>query len=296
MTCAVFGFAAQVAASERLSRALGVPHCSVNVRNFPDGESLVQVESSPATALLYRSLDHPNDKLIEILFAASALRENGAAKVILIVPYLSYMRQDIAFHVGEAVSQRVIGETLANHFEGLLTVDPHLHRTRSLKAIMPNIEAAAISAAPVLGAALDKRDDPLLVGPDGEARQWVERIAAGCGLEFVLGQKRRNGDRNVDIVIPDAERVWGRRAILVDDLISSGVTLVAAARLLREAGAQRIEALATHCLASDADLEQLRQAGIASVCASDSVGSPVGTLPLAHLLADEIRRRGWSLP
>jgi hypothetical protein len=80
MRCCVFGFAAQTAPSQRLARALGVPHRSVSVRSFPDGESLVQVEPSPDTALLYRSLDHPNDKLIEILLAAevtSALVRGG---------------------------------------------------------------------------------------------------------------------------------------------------------------------------------------------------------------------------
>jgi ribose-phosphate pyrophosphokinase len=295
VSCAVFGFAPTVVASEGLAKALGVSHHDVTVRYFPDGESLVRVEPSPRTALLYRSLDRPNDKLVEILLAASALRDSGANKVILIAPYLAYMRQDAAFHAGEAVSQRVIGNLLADHFDALLTVDPHLHRTHSLGAIMPGMEAVSISAAPLLAAALDAGEDPLLVGPDGEARQWVERIARRLGLEFVLGRKRRKGDREVQLDIPDADRANGRKAILVDDLISSGATLAAAARLLRSAGAQEINALATHCLAREADLEQLRRAGISSIRATDSVAAPVGTLATASFLADEIRRLGWDL-
>jgi ribose-phosphate pyrophosphokinase len=293
VSCAVFGFAAQAGPSLALARALGVPRLSVKARHFPDRESLIQVEPSPRTALLYCSLDHPNDKLVEILLAASALRDNGAAKVILIAPYLAYMRQDSAFRAGEAVSQRVIGKLLAEHFDGLLTIDPHLHRTRSLAAVMPGIEAVAISAAPLLVAEIDKRRDPLLVGPDGEARQWVERIADRVELEFVLGRKRRGGDRHVEIEIPDAERANGRSVVIVDDLISSGGTLLAVAHQLRSAGAQEIKALATHCLATEAELDQLREAGISSVRATDSVPGPVGSLPIADLLAQEIRRRRW---
>jgi len=294
MTCAVFGFAEQVPASERLAHALGVTHRLVSVRAFPDGESLVQVEPAPTTALLYRSLDHPNDKLVEILLAASALRDNGATRVILIAPYLAYMRQDAAFQPGEAVSQQVIGKILVDHFDAVLTLDPHLHRTHSLGAIMPGIEAVSMSAAPLLAAALDASDDPLLVGPDAEARQWVERIASRMRLEFVLGRKRRDGDRQVRLEIPDADRASGRRVVLVDDLISSGATLVAAARLLRDARAAKVEAMATHCLAGLADLQQLSDAGISSISATDSVVSPVGTLPIATFLADEIRRLGWD--
>lgn len=292
MSCGVFAFSAR-AAAERLAQALGVPCRTVTVHRFPDGESLVRVEPSPETAFLYRSLDHPNDKLVELLLAVSALRANGAAKVVLIAPYLAYMRQDIAFHDGEAISQRVVGKLLADHFDGLLTLDPHLHRTRSLAAIMPRMEAASISAAPLLAAALDGSDDPLLVGPDGEARQWVERIARPLDLEFVVGRKLRTGDREVALAIPDAERARGRRVILVDDLISSGATLKVAARLLLDAGALRVEALATHCLAGEADLAELRRAGISHILATDSVASSVGQLPIADLLAEEIRRREW---
>jgi ribose-phosphate pyrophosphokinase len=295
MICAVFGFAEQAESSERLAQCLGVAYCPVYVRAFPDGESLVRVEQASDTALLYRSLDRPNDKLVEVLLAASALRDNGAKQVIFVVPYLGYMRQDAAFRPGEAVSQRVIGKLLADSFDGLITVDPHLHRTHSLGAVMPGIDAVALSAAPVLGAAINKREDPLLVGPDGEARQWVERIAGREGLEFVLGRKRRVGDRKVELSIRDAERAHGHKAILVDDLISTGSTLKIAARLLHEAGAKSVDVLATHCLASEADLAELRAAGIETIRATDSVVGPPGTLPIASLLAHGIRRHGWCL-
>ena len=293
MTCAVYGFPECVAPAARLARELGVPYCDVALRHFPDGESLVRVPEPPATAILYRSLDHPNSKILELLLAASALRESGARTVVLVVPYLAYMRQDVAFHPGEAVSQRVVGSLLAQRCDALLTVDAHLHRIRDLAEIMPGIEAVNISAAPALAAALDASDNPLLVGPDGESRQWVEAIARPRGLEFLLGSKQRLGDRDVKLAINGIERAAGRSVVLVDDLVSSGVTMKAAAGLLREAGAVRIEALATHCLTGALDLAELGRAGISSLHATETVSGPAGSIPVAGLLAQEIARRGW---
>jgi ribose-phosphate pyrophosphokinase len=293
VSAAVFCFPETAPQATRLAAELGIACNEIAVHRFPDGESLVRVEPSPPTALLYRSLDDPNAKLVELLLAASALRENGAARVILIAPYLAYMRQDVAFHAGEAVSQRVIGRLLAQHFDGLLTVDPHLHRTHALAQLMPGIEAVAITAAPMLSAAIERVDRPLLVGPDAESRQWVEAIARPLGLDVLIGDKHRNGDRDVAIRFPDIGRAAGRSVVLVDDVISSGRTIAEAARQLTQAGAARTEALASHCLASTRELERLRAESVACVRATDTVPGPAAVIPTASLIAAEIRRQCW---
>lgn len=289
MDTAVFAFAEGNDPAARLAERLGCDFQAVRLHHFPDGESLVSVKPSPALALLYRSLDHPNARLVEILLAASALRENGARHVVLIAPYLAYMRQDMAFAPGQAVSQRVIGALLAQHFDGVLTVDPHLHRVAWLGEVMPGTQAISISAAPVLSAAIDRAGDPVLVGPDAESRQWVEAIARPCGLDLLIGEKRRSGDHEVEIAFADPSAVAGRPAILVDDVISSGTTLQCAARLLLAAGASSVEAIATHCLATESDLEAMSSAGISRVRSSDSVAGPTASFPLAGLLADAVR-------
>jgi len=293
MRAAVHGFRECATQAGRLAGALGISHHEVSTHRFPDGESLVRVDASPPIALVYRSLDDPNAKLVELLLAAAALRDNGASRVILITPYLAYMRQDMAFEPGQAVSQRVIGELLARHFDALLTVDPHLHRIHSLAEIMPGIDAVSITAGPVLSAAVDALDNPILVGPDSESRQWVDGIAAPLGLGVLVGNKERKGDRMVNISIDGIEGVAGRPVVLVDDVIASGVTLERAAGMLIEAGATRIEALATHCLATAPDLARLRDAGIARIQSTDTVPGEMATIPIASLLADEIRARDW---
>ena len=293
MSQAVIAFPECAGPAARLAAALGIEMREVSLHCFPDGESLVRVPEVAETTLLYRSLDRPNEKLVELLLAASAARDAGARRLILIVPYLAYMRQDVAFHEGEAVSQRVIGKLLAAHCDALVTVDPHLHRVASLAEVMPGIETVCVSAAPALAQALDAVANPLLVGPDAESRPWVEAIAHPARLDFIVGHKARRGDRSVEITIPDAGRAAGRSVVLVDDLLSTGSTLKAAARLLHEAGASQIDVLATHCLASEPDIGQLRAAGVGSIRASDTTRHPLATLPIADALARQIRRRQW---
>ncbi len=103
------------------------------LHHFPDGESLIRLPPSlPEHVIVCRSLNQPNDKLIELLLCATTARELGAKRLTLVAPYLSYMRQDIANQPGEAVSQRIVGKLLAELFDDVLTVDPHLHRISSL--------------------------------------------------------------------------------------------------------------------------------------------------------------------
>lgn len=299
MSTAIFAFADSARQASGLAELCGIPVHTVDVHRFPDGESLVRVNATAQTALLFRSLDDPNAKLIELLLAASALRDGGAGRVVLVAPYLAYMRQDMAFRAGEAVSQQVIGRLLATWFDAVVTVDPHLHRIASLAEVMPGIPALALSAAPAIAEAIARDLDPrtLLVGPDSESRPWVESIARPLGLQVLVGEKVRKGDRDVTLAVPGMAAARGRPVMLVDDLISSGTTLIACARLLFQAGATGVEAVATHSLASQADLERLASEGVARVRATDSTSSPIASIPLAAVLAEAIREQGWfSVP
>jgi ribose-phosphate pyrophosphokinase len=294
MSIAVFGFAESSGPAGDLAAALGLPCHQVETTRFPDGESLVRVCGEADIAILYRSLDHPNDRLVELLLAAGALRAGGARKVLLVAPYLGYMRQDMAFRPGEAISQRIIGALLADHFDALVTLDPHLHRIAHLSEAVPRIPALALTAAPLLAAALERAGEPpVLVGPDAESRPWVEAVAAPGRLDVLVGEKHRHGPRSVEITVPGSELVRGRPVVLVDDVISSGGTLLAAAERLREAGASGVSALATHCLASADDLARLASAGIVPVQATQTVAGPAATIPVAGLLAAGLREAGW---
>lgn len=284
--------------ASKLANRLGLPCREVSVHRFPDGESLVRVAPADGTVLLYGSLDDPNDKLVALMLAASAFRDGGARRLVLVAPYMCYMRQDIAFHAGEAVSQRVVGRFLAGLFDRVVTVDPHLHRTADLAGVFAGSETTVLSAAGLLSAAIaedgELSKNLLLVGPDAESRQWVEAVAAPLQADFLIGEKHRQGDRRVRIDLPDAARVRGRTALIVDDLVSSGVTLSVCAACLRDAGAARVEALAVHAICGDDDLAAMRRAGIGRFRSTDSVMHASNAIALAPLLAEALTGEGSS--
>lgn len=285
----ILGFPESIAAARRLGDALDVPCEAISVHHFPDRESLVRIPASAETVILYQSLDDPDAKLVQLILAAAAARDAGARRIVLVAPYLGYMRQDKAFHPGEAISQRVIGNLLARYFDALLTVDPHLHRIAALSEVVPGIPAISVSAAPLLTEIIDSRQRPVIVAPDGEAKQWAEGIARPLSLDLLTGSKQRHGDRRVTLTIERIDLVCDRPVILVDDLISSGTTLNQAASLLQSGKAMSVEAVATHCLASARDLEHLAASGIRQIFSSDSVDGPTSRVSLAPLLANALR-------
>ncbi len=286
-------FADDAAPAGRLAAALGIVCTEIASYRFPDGEHRVTAGETAPVALLYRSLADPDARLIGVLLAADALRRRGAQRLVLVAPYLPYMRQDAAFAPGEAVSQQVIGRLLAGAFDAVVTVDPHLHRTPDLAAVLPGAQAVNVSGAVTLARALQGQlpENTVLIGPDAESRPWVAAVAAPLGLDYLVATKQRHDDRSVTITMPDPGR---RTAFLVDDMLSSGGTLIACADQLRAAGARVAGAAVTHSLASAADLARLAAAGITPLLACDSVSGPAATIALAPALAAAIREHGLA--
>ena len=280
------------AAAQRLAQQLKLPLYTIDLHRFPDRELRVTVGEPASTTIVFASLPDPNDKLIALMFAAEALRRGGARRLVLVCPYLCYMRQDSAFHEGEAVSQKVIGRLLATSFDRVVTVSAHLHRTKDIGAVFPGIEAADVSAIPAIADALRKaaiEATTLIVGPDEESRPWVSDLAQRLGLAHAVASKSRRGDRAVEIQFPDPAFLRDRPALLIDDIVSSGGTLAACAAALRAAGCGSIDAVVVHALFSS-DVEQnLRDAGIRTIRSTDSVPHPTNVVALDSALADALR-------
>lgn len=287
-------FADEAAPAQRLATALGLRAAEIERHRFPDGEWRLRLPVDengglPAHLIVYRSLDRPNEKLIELLLLARQARQLGAAQLTLVAPYLAYMRQDIAFHRGEVVSQRVIGRFLADLFDAVITVDPHLHRVATLDEAVPVPHAIALSGAPMLADLVARHHaSPVLIGPDAESAQWIDSAAAGRGWRHGVCTKARHGDRDVRITLPELD-VRGQAVVLIDDVASSGRTLGEAARLLLAAGAQSVDAAVTHALFADDALGFMQRAGIRHVWSTDCIAHPSNAAPMAPLLAEAVR-------
>jgi len=258
---------------------------------FPDGELRLRLPAHlSATVVIYRSLHQPNDKLVELLLAAPAARELGAQRLWLVAPYLAYMRQDTAFMPGEVVSQRHVGRWLASVFDGLLTVDPHLHRVATLADAVPVTQPLALSAAPLLAQTIAaRRPGALLIGPDEESAQWVRQAAQAAGLACAVCRKVRRGDREVHVELPPLD-VAGRAAVILDDMASTGRTVAQAAVALRAAGAASVDVAVTHALFVGDALAVMRAAGVGEVWSTDSVPHASNAVPLAPMLAQALQR------
>lgn len=272
--------------------------CAVMERHrFPDGELRLRLpEALPNRVVLWRGLHQPNEKLVELLIAARTARELGAKHLTLVAPYLAYMRQDMAFRPGEAISQRIVGGFLASLFDAVITVDPHLHRVSKLDEAIPVPDAIVLSGAPLLADHIvAQRNNVLLMGPDEEALQWVALAAQRHGWDHAVCRKTRRGDREVDIELP-ALSVAGRAVVLIDDVASSGHTLVRAIELLREAGAATVDVAVTHALFASDALARVKAAGAGEVWSTDCIAHATNAVSIVPAVARALRelhaRRG----
>lgn len=293
----ILAFPESLEPARRLALAAGWDCQAVVQHGFPDGETLVRLPPElPPEVAFYRSLDRPNAKLVELALAARTARELGGQRLTLVAPYLCYMRQDLAFHPGEAVSQRIIGALLADWFDALITVDPHLHRVGDLREAVPLHQATALSAAGLMADFIREQaragcwSPSMVVGPDAESEQWVAAVAAAAGLSYCVGAKERRGDREVRIRFPTAE-LAGRHLVLVDDVASTGHTLAVAAQALRDRRPASLSVLVTHALFVDDALARLAAAGVANVWSTDSITHQSNRLELAPLLAQALPPR-----
>lgn len=274
----------------RLAAATNLASACIARHRFPDGELKLTLPAYlPERVVLLRSLDQPNEKLVELLLSVQTARQTGARHLTLVAPYLAYMRQDIAFHPGEAVSQQVVGRFLAELFDSVITVDPHLHRVATLGEAVPVAQPVVVSGAPLLADLIaGQRPGALLVGPDEESAQWIAQAAAKQGFDHAVCRKIRHGDRNVEVALPTVS-VKGRAVVLLDDMVSTGHTVARAAQALLAAGATSVDVAVTHALLADDALAMMHGAGIGEVWSTDCVAHTTNAVAMAPALAAALR-------
>lgn len=276
-----------------LATGCGATQGVLRWRRFPDRESLVTLEGDCAArdVVIVCSLCDPDLLALPLLFAVRTARELGARSVGLVAPYLAYLRQDTNFHPGEAVSSVHYAAFLSWIFDWLVTVDPHLHRHPDLDALF-TIPASRISAMPLIGEWIAGHvADPVLIGPDSESAQWAGPVARALDAPLVVLSKERRGDREVEVSLPDTGAVSGRTPVLVDDIVSSGHTLLESLAALRRVGARPAICIAVHGLfAEDAD-RQLLQAGAARIVSTNSVAHATNAIDISGAILPMVQEQ-----
>jgi ribose-phosphate pyrophosphokinase len=269
----IFPFDVDLKLLQSLLRNINGERGELEFRRFPDGESYVRLVTpvEDRDVILLSSLDDPDSKTLPLLFAADAARNQGASSVGLVAPYLAYMRQDKAFQPGEAITSAAYARLISGSFDWLVTVDPHLHRYRSLDAIytIPSIVAAA--AEPIAKWIQTQVERPHLIGPDIESAQWIEEIARLASAPFTILRKKRYGDFDVEIDNPASDIPTDATLIIVDDIASSARTMVEAVEVLKALCQADPICIIVHALFCDDAYQRLVDAGPAAIVSTNTV-------------------------
>ncbi len=273
----------------RLAEASELPYAEVNIHRFPDGESKITLPVDlPKHIIICRSLNEPNEKLIELFMVAAYLRKRGIETMSLVSPYLCYMRQDKAFHPGEIISQTIVGDMLASYFDNVLTIDAHLHRISKLAQAIPVKHAINVNATePMAHFIQENIMDPFLMGPDLESEQWVSDIASHYKMDYSIATKKRIGDTTVKVSLSKAE-YKNRNIILVDDVASTGKTLIATAQELAKYSPASVSVLVTHAIFVNNAITELKLENVTNIWSTDSIPHPTNAVFLANFLAQSV--------
>lgn len=274
----------------RLGQALSWEVGALQVRRFPDGEASLRYLSSPAgrDIVLVCTMDRPDEKFLALYLAASIARELGAARVGLVVPYLPYMRQDARFHDGEGITSAHFAKLVSTFCDCLVTVDPHLHRHHDLSEIYRIPTRVAHASPDISRWIMQNLEHPVVIGPDEESEQWVAEVAKAAGCPYTVLQKVRHGDREVDVSVPQPELLRGMTPVLVDDIVSTARTMIAATAHLHAAGLAAPVCIGVHALFAGDAYAALQAAGVARIVSCNTVSHPTNAIDLSAAVAASV--------
>lgn len=276
-----------------VARKLRASYSPLTVNQFPDGDLYVRFNADVKgkTVVMMQSFyPNPNQSLLEVIFAVETAKELGARKFILVAPYLGFMRQDKRFHLGEAISSRIMAQLLNRCVDRIITIDPHLHRYRTLKKIF-TIPATKITANTIIADYIKKQyRHAVITGPDGESSQWAKVIADSIGFDSIILQKHRTHARKVRVEMVSDVSVQGKEVIIIDDIISTGHTVAEAAKLLKKKGAKRVSVIGVHGLFVENAVDKLRKAGISLIISTNTITHLTNKIDVSELIVSQLKK------
>jgi ribose-phosphate pyrophosphokinase len=279
--------------AKHIAKKLKCKFSPLTVGAFPDGDIYLKFNTDikgKKVVIVQSFQPHPDMSLFDVIFAAETAKDLGAKKVILAAPYLAYMRQDKRFNKGECVSSKVMAKMLNNSIDKILTVDPHVHRYKSLKDIF-TIPAKYLTANTLIADYIQKNfKNELIIGPDWESYQWAEAIAKKVNVEATVLKKTRFSSRKVSVKMVKPVPIKGKNIVIVDDIISTGHTVIEAGKAAMKLGAKSVSAIGVHGLFAENAIEKLKKAGIKRVITTNCIEHKTNKIDVSSLIIDELRR------
>jgi ribose-phosphate pyrophosphokinase len=272
--------------NEQFSTSLkGNVRGELEVRNFPDGESYARILTSVKGrhVVFICSLNQPDSKIIQLYFLSKIATELGASKITLVAPYLAYMRQDAAFSKGEGVTARYIAELLSKFVDEIVTIDPHLHRIRTLDDVFRSPTVVLHAADKIADWIKANVKNPVVLGPDSESIQWVSAVAQKANARFEVLEKKRTGDRQVEVSVPQIKQLEGCTLVLVDDIISTGRTMIKTLLQVKNSSSNTPVCITIHPVFSGSAYKDLLDTG-ARVISCNTIAHESNTIDLSDLL------------
>lgn len=291
MSTIVFALPGNESLAQNLCQLLQAKPGEAVVRHFPDAESYVRILSDVKgkQVVLVCTLHQPDAKLLPLYFMAKTVKELGAAEVVLVAPYLAYMRQDKQFHPGEGITSRYFADLLSGTVDRLYTIDPHLHRFHDMHELYA-IPAQALHAAPIVALWVKAHiDKPILIGPDEESLQWVSEVAGLADAPYLVLNKTRLGDREVQVTQPEMANYQQHTPVLVDDIISTARTMIETVQHLKQLTPQAPVCIGVHAVFAEGAYDALLQAGAAQVITCNTIPHVSNGIQVDALLAEAIR-------
>ncbi len=282
----IIGGSSSVGLAKDVAKALGCEFIQASTTRFPDGECYTRLdrESIDGDAVIIQNT-YPDGNLIEMLLIRDAAITLGAKRVTMVIPYFGYARQDKLFKPGEPMSAKVMCDILDRICDKVITVDLHKEST------LDNFTHAHVdlkAAGPIAEYFRDKGID-MVLSPDIGASARAKDVGDRLGVPYDHLEKTRLSGTEVRIAPAKAD-CTGKRILIVDDMISTGGTIIAAAAALKQAGALSVSVACTHGVFVNNAIENLRGSQLERVLCCNTIDTAFSEISVAGIIADELRK------